>query len=61
LLVVPDNVTLPRLPPYSPESNPVERVWLHLRERHVPHRVLAAATDVSAGNDPVGPRETAVR
>ena len=25
---VPDNVTLALLPPYSPELNPVERVWL---------------------------------
>ena len=32
-LVVPDNVTLVALPPYSPELNPVEWVWLHLRER----------------------------
>ena len=27
-LTVPDNVTLALLPPYSPELNPVERVWL---------------------------------
>lgn len=32
-LVVPDNVSLVALPPYSPELNPVEWVWLHLRER----------------------------
>lgn len=32
-LVVPDTVTLVPLPPYSPESNPVERLWLFLRER----------------------------
>ena len=32
-LTVPDNVTLALLPPYSPELNPVERVWLYLRER----------------------------
>ena len=40
-LAVPDNVTLVRLPPYSPELNPVERVWLYLRERHLSHRLLA--------------------
>ena len=40
-LVVPDNVTLVRLPPYSPELNPVERVWLFLRKRHPSHRLLA--------------------
>ena len=32
-LRVPDNVTLPALPPCSPELNPVERVWPCLRER----------------------------
>jgi hypothetical protein len=32
-LTVPDNITLVPLPPYSPESNPVERIWLFLRER----------------------------
>lgn len=32
-LAVPANITLVPLPPYSPQSNPVERVWLYLRER----------------------------
>ena len=40
-LAVADNVTLVLLPPYSPELNPVERVWLFLRERHPSHRLLA--------------------
>ncbi len=40
-LTVPGNVTLLPLPPYSPELNPVERVWLYLRERFLSHRVLA--------------------
>jgi transposase len=39
-LVVPANVTLLPLPAYSPELNPVERVWLYLRERFLSHRVL---------------------
>jgi transposase len=39
-LVVPANVTLVPLPPYSPELNPVERVWLHLRERFLSLRVF---------------------
>jgi DDE superfamily endonuclease len=39
-LVVPDTITLVPLPPYSPELNPVERVWLYLRERCLSHRVL---------------------
>jgi transposase len=34
-LRIPDNVSLIHLPPYSPELNPVERVWLYLRERYL--------------------------
>jgi hypothetical protein len=37
---VPGNITLLPLPAYSPELNPVERVWLYLRERFLSHRVL---------------------
>jgi transposase len=40
-LAVPANVTLVPLPPYSPELNPVERVWLYLKERFLSHRLLA--------------------
>jgi transposase len=40
-LVVPGNITLVPLPPYSPELNPVERVWLYLKERFLSHRLLA--------------------
>ena len=39
-LAVPANVTLIPLPPYSPELNPVERVWLYLKERFLSHRLL---------------------
>jgi transposase len=31
-LVVPDNMTLVFLPPYSPELNPVEQLWKALRQ-----------------------------
>jgi transposase len=30
-LVVPENISLVLLPPYSPELNPVENVWQYLR------------------------------
>ena len=39
-LAVPANITLVPLPPYSPELNPVERVWLYLKERFLSHRLL---------------------
>jgi putative transposase len=38
-LDVSPNVTLFRLPPYSPELNPVERIWLYLCERYLSHRL----------------------
>jgi len=39
-LRVPPNITLVPLPPYSPELNPVERVWLYLKERFLSMRLL---------------------
>ena len=38
-LEVPDNLSLLLLPPYSPELNPVERVWAYLRSHYLSNRV----------------------
>jgi putative transposase len=38
-LVVPSNVSLIQLPPYSPELNPVENLWHYLRSHHWSNRV----------------------
>jgi transposase len=38
-LVVPANITLLPLPPYSPELNPVENVWQYLRQNQLSLRV----------------------
>jgi transposase len=38
-LEIPDNITIIFLPPYSPELNPVERFWLHLKQ-NVMHNVM---------------------
>ena len=37
-LVVPGNLSLIRLPPYSPELNPVENLWHHLRSHYGSNR-----------------------
>lgn len=34
------NITLEPLPPRAPEPNPVERLWLFLKERYLSHRLL---------------------
>ena len=45
-LVVPDNVTLLHLPPYSPELNPVERVWAFLRSHYLSNRIYKDYDDL---------------
>lgn len=39
-LVVPGNITLMPLPPYSPELNPVENLWQYLRQNHLANRIF---------------------
>lgn len=39
-LNVPDNITLLKLPPYSPELNPVENIWQYLRQNQLSNRVF---------------------
>lgn len=37
-LAVPGNITILYLPPYSPELNPVERLWAYLRSHFLSNR-----------------------
>lgn len=39
-LIVPANITVLYLPPYSPELNPVERLWAYLRSHFLSNRVF---------------------
>jgi hypothetical protein len=39
-LVVPNNITLVHLPPYSPELNAIERLWLFMRQNLLAHRLF---------------------
>jgi transposase len=48
-LVVPENLSLVFLPPYSPELNPIERLWLHLRDNRLTHRVFRTTEDIIDG------------
>lgn len=46
-LVVPANMRLLFLPPYSPELNPVEHLWDHLREKHFANRLFSSMKAVT--------------
>lgn len=39
-LCIPENMALLRLPPYSPELNPAERLWEEIREKEFANRVF---------------------
>ena len=41
-----DNLTLIKLPPYSPKLNPIEQVWSWLRQHHLANRVFSAYEDI---------------
>ena len=45
-LVVPDNMRIIFLPPYSPELNPSEHLWDALRERHFGNRIFSGMEGV---------------
>lgn len=47
-LHIPQNVSLLRLPPYSPELNSVEILWHELREKHCSNRVFETLAAVQA-------------
>ena len=45
-LIVPDNITLLSLPPYSPELNPMENVWDYLRQNKLCAQVWNTYEDI---------------
>ena len=45
-LKIPTNISLLDLPPYSPELNPVERLWKWLKENFLSNRVIAKNEDL---------------
>ena len=45
-LVVPDTISLLRLPPYAPELNPVENIWQYLCRNTLAHRLYDSYEDI---------------
>ena len=45
-LIPPDNISLLRLPPYSPELNSQENIWQYLRQNALANRVYENYDDI---------------
>jgi transposase len=45
-LRLPENVSLLKLPPYSPELNPTENIWQFLRQNKLSNRVFNSYDDI---------------
>ena len=45
-LVVPANITPVFLPPYSLELNPIERLWLYLKDNQLSHCVFEGTAEI---------------
>ena len=43
-LQVPDNIEIIVLPPYSPELNPVERFWQHIKQNTIKNKIYKTLT-----------------
>lgn len=41
-LLIPDNITLCHIPPYTPEMNPIEQIWRELRTRGFCNEIFAS-------------------
>lgn len=64
-LAIPENISLTRLPPYSPELNPAEQIWNILRRKYFANRVFdsldAATTQAELGLTEMAANKLAIR
>lgn len=45
-LIVPNNIEIFYLPPYSPELNPVERLWLYIKSNTLSNKIYENLADL---------------
>lgn len=45
-LIVPKNITLMPLPPYSPELNPEEKPWYWIKQHHLANRTFESVDEI---------------
>ena len=53
---MPGNITLLELPPYSPELNPVERIWHYLRSHGLANSVFTSLAEIMDAGEAAGNR-----
>jgi transposase len=47
ILIIPDNISLLPLPPYSPELNSQENVWQWIKDKYLANRAFSSLDDIS--------------
>ncbi|APJ04109.1 hypothetical protein AXG55_09395 [Silvanigrella aquatica] len=45
-IIIPKNITLHFLPPYSPQLNPIERVWLFLKRNYLSFKLYEKIEEI---------------
>ncbi len=45
-LVIPNNIEIIYMPPYSPELNPVERLWRHMKDIILKNRIYETLNEL---------------
>jgi hypothetical protein len=45
-LIIPNNIEIIHIPPYTPEMNPQEQVWDEIKEKHFSNQIFSSLTDV---------------
>ena len=44
--MIPSNITISFLPPYSPELNPVERLWKFIKDNAIKNKIFTNLDDL---------------
>lgn len=45
-LKVPENITIIKIPSYSPELNPAEKPWQYLKDNYLSQRIFSSYNDI---------------
>ena len=57
-LMIPSNIEIVNLPPYTPEMNPIEQIWKELRARGFRNEVFSTLENTAVNLSPEWRKET---